>query len=195
MNKVHSYCRERSGTTWETINGYEGLYEVSESGLVRSIPRDYGFGVIEKPTLIKPSIDEHGYLRVTLSKDGGKRHHLVHRLVAEAFVSNPLKKSFVNHIDRCITNNHMSNLEWVTPSENTNHENCKTLISAAVSREIEQIDPVSGMVVRVWPSLKSVREETGWDASCISECCNGKRKTSHGYKWRKVRSNGSSMER
>lgn len=174
-------------TEWRPVEGYEGLYEVSRSGLVRSMPRDYGFGVIDKPKILAFDPDKDGYLRVRLSKEGKKRGWFVHRLVALAFVPNPDGKEFVNHIDEDRTNNHASNLEWVDTEENNAYGNRNERIALGVSREIEQIDPRSGHVVKVWPSLKTLYEETGWNMSSISDRCNGRRKKSHGCEWRKVR--------
>lgn len=174
-------------TEWRPVEGYEGRYEVSRSGFVRSLPRDYGFGIVEKPTLLKPDQDRFGYLTVRLCKDEKKQKFLVHRLVASAFVPLVKGKPFVNHKDEDKLNNHASNLEWVTTAENNAHGTRNERIAKRVSRQIEQIDPSNGNIVKTWPSLKKLCEETGWDMSCISECCNGKRKTSHGYMWRKVR--------
>lgn len=170
------------------------MYEVSSSGIVRSVPRDYGAGVIDRPRILSISANKQGYLRCTLSKDGKKSYHFIHRIVASAFIPNPQAKPCVNHIDRDVTNNHVTNLEWVTHSENTHHGICRELISRAVSREIEQIDANTGELIKRWPSLKAASEGTGIAQSSISEVTNGHKKTCRGYIWKKVRSNGHHME-
>lgn len=93
---------------WKPIEGYDGKYEVSTYGRVR---RDDGY-LVNQETHCK------GYKRVDLWKDGKRKHHKVHRLVAEAFIPNPDNKPQVNHKDFDVANNRMWNLEWVTDAEN-----------------------------------------------------------------------------
>jgi hypothetical protein len=98
---------------WRDIQGYEGLYQVSSHGRVKSLKRG--------GRLVVLTISKFGYQCISLYK---KYHRLpvkVHRLVAEAFIPNTENKSQVNHKDGNKTNNHYSNLEWVTPSENISH--------------------------------------------------------------------------
>lgn len=97
---------------WKAIDGYEGLYEVSNHGNVRSIKR----GII-----LKPATNTFGYQIVGLSKNGKRKEGKIHRLVAKAFIDNPNNKKQVNHIDGDKKNNNVSNLEWVTNQENTIH--------------------------------------------------------------------------
>ena len=99
--------------TWKKIQGFEGYYSVSNKG-----------HVINDRTgkTLNPTPNHEGYLYVVLCKNNFKKHKSVHRLVAEAFVDNPLSKPHVNHIDHNKENNTAENLEWVTPQENTNHE-------------------------------------------------------------------------
>lgn len=100
---------------WESINGYEGLYDVSNLGRVRSLKRATTRGIVLKQTM------KHGYMHVCLSKENKPSTKSVHRLVAEAFIANPMNKPVVNHIDGDKTNNAVSNLEWATHSENELH--------------------------------------------------------------------------
>lgn len=100
---------------WESVKGYEGLYEVSNLGRVRSLKRATTSGVVLNQAV------KHGYMHVCLSKDGKPSTKRVHRLVAEAFIANPMDKPVVNHIDGDKTNNAVSNLEWATNSENELH--------------------------------------------------------------------------
>ncbi len=109
---------------WKPVRGFEGKYEVSNYGRVRSVDHEvvcWGGSRIVSGRILKQRV-EHGYCRVQLSL--GKNdcvHKQVHRLVAEAFVANPYGKPEVNHIDGHKTNNCVFNLEWVTSSENSLH--------------------------------------------------------------------------
>ena len=111
---------------WKSVVGYEGLYEVSDSGTVRSVPhyvmRSNGRKFFVKETYLKPDRQKKGYLRVKLTDANGVEHFpLVHRLVAEAFIPIPKNKPFINHIDAQTDNNSVDNLEWVTNKENLEH--------------------------------------------------------------------------
>ena len=109
---------------WKDIEGYEGLYQVSTCGNVKSLPkvRRNGTGTyIQKEKLLKPSNTSTGYKKVELCKDGKRKSFKVHRLVAQAFIPNPENKREVNHIDGNKHNNNVNNLEWVTSSENKLH--------------------------------------------------------------------------
>lgn len=100
---------------WRDIQGYEGLYQVSNNGRVRSLARNSTKGKILCQAV------KRGYSHVCLSKDNKKKHFAVHRLVALAFIPNPSKKPEVNHIDGNRSNNNIANLEWVTRAENELH--------------------------------------------------------------------------
>lgn len=100
---------------WKSVSGYEGLYEVSDLGRVRSLKRATTGGVVLKQTM------KRGYMHVCLSKENKPSTKSVHRLVAEAFIDNPMGKPVVNHMDGDKTNNAVSNLEWATYPENELH--------------------------------------------------------------------------
>ncbi|WP_373786512.1 NUMOD4 domain-containing protein [Jeotgalibaca porci] len=108
---------------WMPIKNYEGFYEVSNLGRVRSVDRvvRYKDGRMYKypSKLIKHKADKRGYLYVGLNKSGKKSSKRVHRLVTETFLPVRGKNLEVNHIDGNKNNNKLSNLEWVTSSENT----------------------------------------------------------------------------
>lgn len=110
---------------WKDIEGYEGLYQVSTCGNIKSLakPRKNGNGrsYIQKEKLLKQSFTTTGYKKVELYKDGKRKSFKVHRLVAIAFIPNPDNKPEVNHIDGNKINNNIDNLEWVTSSENSIH--------------------------------------------------------------------------
>ena len=97
---------------WKDVDGFEGHYQVSDYGRVRSIKK--------KILVLKDDYQHNGYKRVYLWKDGRKHNKLVHRLVAISFLPNPNNYSDVNHIDEDKTNNHVANLQWCTHLYNMN---------------------------------------------------------------------------
>lgn len=103
---------------WKPIEGYEGLYEVSNFGRVK---RKYLNG---KELILKPIPNWKGYNRISLSNGKGKsKIYSIHRLVGKAFIPNPLNKQQINHINGIKQDNYVDNLEWVTPQENCIHRN------------------------------------------------------------------------
>lgn len=106
---------------WQDIKGYEGIYQISNLGKIKSIARDTS-NVCKQTRLLKPTKDrDRGYLIVTLCKNNKYKTVRVHRIVAETFIPNPENKSQVNHIDGNKLNNNVNNLEWCTASENIRH--------------------------------------------------------------------------
>ena len=110
---------------WRPVVGYEGLYEVSNLGRVRRI------------RIVEPTKKKHGYMQISLvGKDGVRRSHRLHRIVAMAFIPNPEGKPQVNHRDENPENNRAKNLEWATAEENTNYEigraSCRERVSLCV---------------------------------------------------------------
>ncbi len=110
--------------TWKDIQGFEGLYQISSEGNVKSLERDEmvkGRRRHRKERLLKPSIQKHGHKLVVLCKEGETYPKSIHRLVAEAFIPNPEGKPVVDHIDTDAGNNRVENLRWVTQKENCNN--------------------------------------------------------------------------
>ena len=116
---------------WKSVKNYEGLYEVSNLGRVRSLERKFERvhpkynDVIQqisyKSNLVKFHLTSQGYCRIGIYKDGVKKNHLVHRLVADAFIDNTENKEQVNHINGVKCDNSLPNLEWCTNKENRMH--------------------------------------------------------------------------
>lgn len=110
---------------WKDIKGYEGLYEVSNLGNVRSldriVKRGQGYMIKEGRILAQFYEEKKGYYQVALAKDGKAKKYRVHRLVALAFLDNPSNYTDVNHKDEVKTNNNVDNLEWCTRKYNNNY--------------------------------------------------------------------------
>ena len=147
---------------WKDIDGYEGIYQISDYGRVKSLSRKievYRDGETHvryyKERLMSLSTRVR-YPNVNLSIDGRIENFLIHRLVAQAFIPNPENKSYVNHIDGDPHNNHVSNLEWVTQSENINHaikignKEAKVEIRPPTTTKQKIID-----VLTVFPDMKT----------------------------------------
>ncbi len=118
---------------WKDIQGYEGWYQVSNLGRVKRLKKvhcNHGkVNVVERDHILTPSKDKKGYLVVILSKEGKlKKHTKVHRLVAEAFISNEDNKPQVDHINRIRNDNRVENLRWVTNSENQYNSSRTTIL-------------------------------------------------------------------
>lgn len=168
---------------WKHIKDYEGLYEVSNLGNVRSLARNTTSGKLLKPEL------QSGYLKVMLSKNNNKKWYSIHRLVAITFIENKENKEQVNHIDGNKINNNANNLEWVTCQENIIHsiENklkvTKKGVEHKLSKEVYQYD-LYGNLIAKWGSINEGYRETGVRKSGISACCRGKVNKAGGYVWR-----------
>lgn len=100
---------------WKNIEGYEGLYQISNYGRIKSFHNN-------KVIILNNSVDGHGYYFIRLSKNGESKRFAVHRLVCCAFIQNKENKPYVNHKDGNPKNNNVNNLEWCTPSENMIHK-------------------------------------------------------------------------
>lgn len=173
------------GEVWKDIPGYEGLYQVSDHGNVRSLNwRNRGF--VRNLYLKKHN---RGYRHVELRKAGKVKAFTVHRLVATAFIPNPNNYSTVNHKDEDKTNNTVSNLEWCSMSQNMKHtiglHRDRYHVEGEPFSRTEKVVQMSksGNVLRVWDNLISIKHETGWNQWSIDQCCRGIRKTAYGYLW------------
>lgn len=185
---------------WRDIKGYEGFYQVSNIGRVKSLDRTIidkiGHKRHLKERILKQGLDHNGYLLVKLfNSSGGKNKTAkVHRLVCEAFHENPENKPCVNHIDEDKTNNTAGNLEWCTYKENNNYgtrnERLGKGVAKALSRPIGQYT-TDGVLVKVWQSINEVERQLGFCKSHISEVAQGKFKTAYGYVWKFVKKNSN----
>ena len=162
---------------WKEISGYEGLYEVSDLGRVKSLK--YG-----KEKILKQGKTTGGYLKVNLYKDGHRKHLFVHRLVSEAFIQNPNNLETVNHKDEVKTNNKVCNLEWMSKKDNNNYGTRNKRAAESHSKQVQMFDKSTGELLATFPSTLEAGGVTGIAPQNISECCRGKRKSAGGYVWR-----------
>lgn len=166
------------GEIWKDIKGYEGIYQVSNLGRVKSLKRYSNNNANTKDRLLKPSFNKKGYLRVVLCKNGIQYNKTIHRLVAEAFIPNPDNKPQVNHIDEDKTNNRISNLEWMTNKENRNHG---TAIKRMCITNSKAIICTKGDIKEKYASQKEFCLKYNLSSGHVSEVISGKRKTVGGW--------------
>lgn len=168
---------------WKEIKGYEELYQVSNLGRVKSLDR-----VISnrnyKGKLLKSSKTKGGYLQVSLWKENKLKRCYIHRLVAEAFLPNPLNLPCVNHKDENKTNNHVENLEWCSYEYNNRYGTRTEKITKTMNKPVLQLR-MDGSLVRVWPSVREVERQLHFNKTSISRCCNKKPHchSSYHFKW------------
>ncbi|AWH15268.1 NUMOD4 motif protein [Enterococcus phage vB_EfaS_AL2] len=168
---------------WRDIKGYEGLYQVSNLGRIKSLKRTTNNYSCNTDKILKPSFNKKGYLQLQLCKDNCAKTCRVHRLVAEAFIANHGNKPEVNHIDEDKTNNMVSNLEWVTSKENVNHG---TRTSRMIITNLIPIVAIKDNIRLEFNSQKECAIELGLSTGHISECLSGKRKTHGGWKFERI---------
>ena len=160
--------------TWKNIEGFEGLYEVSNLGRVKSVERIDSNNHPVKERILKPGKKKEGYLFVILCKDGKHKWYSVHRLVSNAFIPNPNNLPEVNHINEIKTDNRVSNLEWMTSKDNVRY-------SKAVAVNQFTLD---GRFIRTWDCMNEIHIKLGFDCGSICKCCQGKSKSAYKYIWK-----------
>jgi len=178
---------------WVDIEGYEGYYQVSNMGRVRSvnrhIQRSDGRLEFRKQQIILGYIDKDGYCRVSLRKGRGNPHgYQVHRLVALHFIENPNNLPQINHIDENKENNCATNLEWCDCKYNINYGNHNKKVSKTNFNHINII-PIKqygkdGTFIKEWISAANASRELNIGAGEISKCCKRKQETAGGFIWR-----------
>lgn len=166
---------------WKDIPGYEGLYQVSNYGRVKSLERiiirKNGKLQTIKEKIMKPFLGKDKHLYVCFRKNNYNNHYQIHRLVALVFILNPHCYEVVHHIDYNPQNNMVDNLMWMSREEHTaihaTENNSKTVFQYTLDGEL----------VAVWESASEAAKQLGFQESAISNCCLGKRKTHKGYRW------------
>jgi hypothetical protein len=180
---------------WKSVQDYESCYEISNLGRVKSLSRILKNNQFKKELIRTGGIDNKGYYSIILSKDGKNKRMAIHRLIALHFIDNPEDKCCINHIDGNRVNNSLSNLEWVTLTENARHAYDTGLINHESLRErgvlasekrrikTEQYSKDNNLIA-VYNSFKEASDSTGIARESISAVCKGKYKTAGGYLWK-----------
>ena len=135
---------------------------------------------------LKPKIDKDGYLKLTLSINKKSKTFFVHRLVALNFLSNRNHYPVINHIDGNKKNNHYSNLEWCTITDNNRHAlktGLRDMKNDGCSKIVEQYD-MNMNLIKTYLSANEAKRQTGLSQGHISECCRGEIKQYKGYIWK-----------
>lgn len=158
---------------WKDITGFEGLYQVSNLGNVRSITR--------YKMVLNPSIDKDGYRYVKLKHKGKEKHCRVARLVAMMFIPKIDGKNMVNHIDAIRDNDKAENLEWCTAKENVLHSAKLGNYDGINAKSVKQMN--GDVCVKVWDSMTEAANTMKIAVSNICKCALGERKSAGGFQW------------
>ena len=184
---------------WKDIPRYEGLYQASNLGRIRScartIIRKNKIKQQFKGKILSPEDNGNGYLRLILYKNKKKNSEYVHRLIASAFIENYYNCEQINHIDGNKQNNNINNLEWCTKSYNIKEAYRlglktapKTMLGIKsyknhLSKPVNQYD-LQGNFIKRYDSFSAAARATGLNRTHIGECCNGKNRTYGGFIWK-----------
>lgn len=176
---------------WKDIPGYEGLYQASNLGKIKSLKKEKWnrFTYISSPERILSQSNSRGYSIVILTKGKKRKTIGTHRLVAQTFIPNPNNYPQVNHKDGNKQNNNVTNLEWCTASYNIKHafdnglKKPKKGKENVCSKSICQYDKNMNLI-KIWGSMKEAEREIGVDHSTILRCAKKRQKTAGGYVWR-----------
>ena len=162
---------------WKDVEGYEGLYQVSNLRQVKSL----NYRRTGKERILRQYNNQYGYLYVDLCKDGEKKCCRIHRLVAQAFIPNLKNLPEVNHKDENSLNNCVNNLEWCTAQYNSTYGTRIERINKKLTKTVKCVETGA-----LYTSITEAHEKTGISACNISSCVNGKLKTARRYHWIKV---------
>ena len=180
---------------WREVKGFEGLYEVSNRGRIKSLPRLDSMNRKVRERIMATTYDWQGYEHVKLNKDGKSYTKYVHRLVAEAFIPNPMKKETVNHKDEIKAHNYVENLEWMTMKENANYgtrniravahkdyfEISRKISSSAHKKAVVQLK--DGEVIKRWNSITSASKGLGVSLRAIQNVLRNEMPSCKGFQF------------
>ena len=176
------------------IVGYEGLYQVSNLGRVKSLKRKVYAGRNRmrwqyERILSNNKTNGNGYIVVSLNKESKSKNKYVHRLVAEAFLENPNNYKYINHKDQNTFNNNVNNLEFCTAQYNSTYRDAhikrglKHRNNLVNSKKVYQLDENEN-IIKEFPSMAEANRQLGTNHTSIYACINGKQKHAFGYKWK-----------
>ena len=185
---------DMEGEIWRDVVGYEGLYQVSNMGRIKSL----NYGKTKKPGILKQKPNCWGYLTTCLAKNSIPKTKSIHRLVAMAFVKNPLNKKTVDHINTVVTDNRACNLRWLSQKEQfyvneitkeRHRESCvrngkiagkkyQRVMADSLKKKVRCI--TTG---EIFPSCSEASEFYNLCKADVSRCCRGIRKTCGGKQW------------
>ena len=161
---------------WRDIKEYEGLYQVSNLGRFKSLPRYTRNGSCKQEKILKLAFDKDGYMLINLHKDGKRKSYRAHRLVAMHFLENPNNLPDINHKDENPSNNNVNNLEWCDKTYNNNYGTRNTRISNA--NKDRCITPVICLTTNeIFKSVKEASNKYNIHQSHICHCCKNQRKS------------------
>ena len=172
---------------WKDMEGYEGLYQVSNLGRVRSLDRDvkYANGTVHhyEGMIIKTKLNKFGYPYLSLCKNGKRWSARVHKLVAIAFIPNPDNRPCVNHKDENKANNRVDNLEWCSKAYNNTYNNIRKKAGCNIAKPVVAFDGVHKIGTYFRSEADAAKYLGKTTCALISSCANGKRDTAYGYRW------------
>ena len=174
---------------WRDIPEYEGFYQASNMGRIKSLERIDALGHRLKEKILKPSIGNSGYYQVYLCKQSIVKQYMIHRLVWKSFNGSIPENMQCNHLNEVKTDNRLSNLNLMTPKENVNYGTRneragKVLKNRKDKSKIVLQFTLESILVKEYPSVMQVVRDNGFNQGNIWACCNGRQKTAYGYKWR-----------
>ena len=166
---------------WKDIEGYEGLYQVSNLGRVKRLKRfkkNHSKLQLVPEKILNQTLSNNGYYMVGISVNKMRKCFLVHRLIAKSFIDNPYNYDEVNHKDGNKLNNSINNLEWCTQKQNVIHSYNNCLNSR--KKKVKQLDK-NRNVIKIWNSVTEAQKF--YKNTSISAVCRGKRKYACGFIW------------
>ncbi len=199
---------EEKKEIWQNIKGYEGLYQVSNMGRIKRLPKtEYVYNYlsntkvkrVKKEKILAYKRNSNNYIIVTLSNNGVSKAYTIHRLVAQTFIPNPNNYPQINHINGKKYDNRVENLEWCTASENIKHASRVGLrkttkkqktqakrnlkkANEAKKRKIYQLTK-DNKIIKVWDSMSDIFRELHFYWGNIGSVCRKEKELAYGYKW------------